>query len=166
MAGPHARVRTHVDEAAWQPDDLHPELLRGVYRYKTLVGAPAVPCPDASMGILELTRGTYPFHEHPAPEIYFVLRGRAEWTIGADTFPVREGAAIYHAPGARHRMVLRGREPLVAVWFWWAPGGRAEVLRVSSRLSADLPAPRAAGANADRPIRIPAATGRARRKTE
>lgn len=165
MASSDARVHTHVEDAAWQLDDLRPDLLRGIYRYKTLLGRPGVPCPGASMGILELTRGTYPFHEHPAPEIYFILRGRAEWAVGRESFVAREGTAIYHAPGVRHRMVHRGREPLVAVWFWWAPGGRTGVLRASSRLSADPPAPRRAGARADRPVRVPAVAGRTRRKT-
>lgn len=106
-----------------------------MYRYKTLLGTPESPSPGATMGLLELSPGTYPFHEHPAPEIYYVLRGRASWTVGTKTFEVREGTAVYHAPGLRHRMVNRGATSLLAVWFWWAPGGEPAALGAPSRLS-------------------------------
>jgi quercetin dioxygenase-like cupin family protein len=130
-----ARPYRRAEDAAWQVDELRPDILGNVYRYKTLLGTPGTPCPDAAMGILELNPGTYPFHEHPAPEAYYVIRGRAAWTVGKRTFQAREGTAIYHLPGIPHRMVNRADEPLVALWFWWAPGGRTSVLREPSRLS-------------------------------
>lgn len=86
------------------------------------------------MGLLELDPGIYPFHSHPAPEIYFVVSGQAEWTVGDETFEAVPGTAIYHPPGVRHQMVNRGPETLKTVWFWWAPEGRTEVLDVPSRL--------------------------------
>ena len=135
--GPTPRPYRRPREASWKWDDLRPDLLRDVYRYKTLLGNADAPSPGAAMGVLELMPGTYPFHEHPAPEIYYVVRGRASWTVGKRTFEAREGTAIYHAPNARHRMVNRGRQPLLAVWFWWAPGGDARVLRKPSRLSVE-----------------------------
>jgi quercetin dioxygenase-like cupin family protein len=81
------------------------------------------------MGILELDAGGYyPAHAHPAPEIYFVTGGEAEWTVGEETFTARPGVAIYHAPHTPHRMINKGSETLRAIWFWWAPDGSAEVL--------------------------------------
>lgn len=133
-----------AEEVPWQFDELRPDLLREVYRYKTLLGTPGLRCRDAAMGILELSRGTYPFHEHTAPEAYYVIRGTATWTVGKRTFPAREGTAIYHRPGVRHQMVNRAANPVVALWFWWAPGGRTSVLREPSRLSSQ-PGPRPRG---------------------
>ncbi len=138
---PASRPYRRAGEVRWQWDDLRPDLLKDVYRYKTLLGTDNTPAAGAAMGVLELTPGTYPFHEHPAPEIYYVLRGRATWTVGEKTFTAREGTAIYHAPGARHRMVNRTQEPLLAVWFWWAPGGDLAVLREPSRIIGDTSTP-------------------------
>ncbi|MGH2453884.1 MAG: cupin domain-containing protein [bacterium] len=124
----------HADQAAWGGTRTYPDWLRKIYRVRSLVGFGGVPCADAAMGLLELDPGTYPFHAHPAPEIYFVVSGQAEWTVGEDTFEAVPGTAIYHPPGARHQMVNRGPETLKTVWFWWAPEGRTEVLDVPSRL--------------------------------
>ena len=128
---------THIDtsQAAWQVSDYYPEPLRQVVRWKTLIGGNgadwigAVPQKDVILGVLDLDPGgDYPMHAHPAPEIYFVLSGSAEWTIGEETFTAGPGMAIYHAPNAPHRMVNRGAEPLRTVWLWWAPDGRTDVL--------------------------------------
>jgi oxalate decarboxylase/phosphoglucose isomerase-like protein (cupin superfamily) len=47
--------------------------------------------------------------------------------------------AIYHAPNMPHRMVNEGDEPLKAVWFWWAPAGRTEVLQGAVTLLEPMP---------------------------
>lgn len=131
-----------AEDVPWHLDDIEPVALGDVYRYKALLGIPDAPSPGATMGLVELMPGTYPFHEHPAPEIYYVLRGRATWTVGRETFLAKAGTAIYHAPGARHRMVNRADDSLLAVWFWWAPGGDASVLDEPSRLSVGPNSPR------------------------
>lgn len=101
-------------------DDLtasYPEELRRVVRYRPLVGGnrqnwAGVPEEDVLMGVLELTAGaTYPAHSHPSPEIYYVVSGIAEWTVGDETFMAEAGTAVYHAPNASHRMVNTGNEP-------------------------------------------------------
>src|SRR2546425_11101671 len=76
------------------------------------------------------TIGYYPAHAHPAPEIYFVMSGTAEWTVGEETFTAEPGTAIYHPSQVLHRMVNTGTAPLRAVWFWWAPAGHHDVLQV------------------------------------
>ena len=89
----------------------------------------ALELPEMWGGLLDLDPGGhYPTHFHPAPEIYFVLSGTAEWTIGEETFTAKPGMAIYHAPNAPHRMINTGAEPFRTVWFWWAPDGRRDVL--------------------------------------
>ena len=131
---PGSPVHTAADQAEWQVSEYYPEDLRRACRWKSLVGSAAnwaggIPQKDVVMGILELDAGGYyPAHAHPAPEIYYVTAGEAEWTVGEETFTVRPGVAIYHAAHTPHRMVNKGSEPLRAIWFWWAPDGNAEVL--------------------------------------
>ena len=92
------------------------------------------------MGILELEAGGYyPLHSHPSPEIYFILSGTAEWTVGDETFIATPGMAIYHASNVPHRMVNQGTEPLRTVWFWWAPDGSKDVLQVGVKLLEAMP---------------------------
>ena len=138
--------RMETSEAEWQVTSTYPEALRKVVRWKTLIGGNGdgpvggVPQQDVVMGVLDLDPGGYyPAHSHPAPEIYFILSGTAEWTIGEETFTAKPGMAIYHAPNMPHRMVNRGAEPLHTIWFWWAPGGRAEVLGSAVKLLEAMP---------------------------
>jgi mannose-6-phosphate isomerase-like protein (cupin superfamily) len=75
-------------------------------------------------GELELKAGGfYPAHHHPAPEIYYVLSGEAEWTVGDQTFMARPGMSIYHPALKLHKMHNKGTETLRVIYFWWAPGG-------------------------------------------
>lgn len=92
------------------------------------------------MGVLDLeVGGYYPLHSHPAPEIYFILSGTAEWTVGHETFMAEPEMAIYHASNIPHRIVNRSNEPLKTVWFWWAPNGNREVLQERIELLESLP---------------------------
>lgn len=75
-----------------------------------------------------------------------MVSGRAEWSVDDETFEAIPGTAIYHPPGAKHRMVNRGPETLSVVWFWWAPGGRTEVMDVDSQIVEDFRPERGAGA--------------------
>lgn len=138
---------TDAADAEWQVASHYPEALRQAVRWKTLVGGNGhelpggVPQQDVAMGVLELDPGGYyPAHAHPAPEIYYVVGGSAEWTVGDETFTATPGMAIYHAPHMPHRMVNNGTEKLSAVWFWWAPGGSNEVLEGAIELLEPLPA--------------------------
>jgi quercetin dioxygenase-like cupin family protein len=92
------------------------------------------------MGVLELSPGAiYPGHAHPAPEIYYVISGTTRWTVGDETFTAEPGTAIYTPPNTLHRMINTGGEVLRTVYFWWAPEGRREVLRVGSKLLESVP---------------------------
>ena len=72
---------------------------------------------DVLMGMLELApRATYPAHKHPAPELYYVMSGTADWTVGGETFAAGPGTAIYHPPNTPHRMVNTGDEVLRTVY--------------------------------------------------
>lgn len=143
-AGPANHVET--SEAKWQVTPTYPKALRNAVRWKTLIGGNGtdwiggVPQKDVILGVLDLDPGGYyPSHFHPAPEIYFVLSGSAEWTIGEETFTATPGMAIYHAPNTPHRMVNKGAEPLKTVWFWWAPDGKTDVLAGDVKFSEAMP---------------------------
>jgi len=83
--------------------------------------------------------GYYPLHFHPAPEIYYVIEGTARWTVGEETFLAKPGTAIYHRPNIPHRTVNTGKKKLKVFWIWYAPGGKEEVLEISSRLIEPMP---------------------------
>ncbi len=135
---------THIsaNDLPWSTAASYPEALQRVVRWKTLVGQdPGVPVAEVRLGLLELDPGGYyPAHAHPAPEIYLVLSGAAQWTVGEETFRAEAGMAIYHAPNVPHRMVNDGPTPLQAVWWWWAPEGRREVLSAGVTLLEPMPA--------------------------
>ncbi|MBS0561396.1 MAG: cupin domain-containing protein [Proteobacteria bacterium] len=59
----------------------------------------------------------YPWHAHPAREIYIVLSGRACWSQDHETGFQEPGAVIYHAPGVPHAMRTED-EPLLAFYAW------------------------------------------------
>lgn len=135
-----------ADQAEWQVSATYPDALRQVVRWKTLIGSNGadplggIPQKDVRFGILDLDPGGYyPLHAHPAPEIYFVLSGTAEWTVGEETFSAKSGMAIYHAANMPHRMVNTKSEPLKTIWFWWAPDGRADVLDQEVQLLEPMP---------------------------
>src|SRR5262245_17470017 len=100
---PTAPPASHVavKDVAWTGSRQYPPELLKVYRYKPLIGGQrgAVPQEDMLMGVLELAPGAiYPAHKHPAPELYYVMSGKARWTVGEETFEAGPGMAIYHPP--------------------------------------------------------------------
>ncbi|MBI4640386.1 MAG: cupin domain-containing protein, partial [Candidatus Tectomicrobia bacterium] len=129
MEKPALKAWTQADEVEWRKSSTYPSWLTEIIRAKYLITAERNGCHEAFFGLFELDPGDYPFHFHPAPEIYYILQGSAEWTVDQETFTATPGTAIYHPPYARHRMVNQGPEKLVAIWVWWAPGGDTEVLK-------------------------------------
>lgn len=128
----------------WLPIGSEPgyEALQKVCRYMPLIGGnyenwKGIPQQEVLFGVLELAPGGYyPGHHHPAPEIYYVLSGEAEWTVGDQTFLAQPGSAIYHPTLKLHRMVNKGKEPLRVIYFWWAPGGDPKVFNEYNFLEA------------------------------
>ncbi len=92
------------------------------FRYKTLVGGQNSPVQGKNVffGEAEFAPGAiYVGHNHPAPEIYYVVSGEAEWTVDGKTFKATPGTVIYAKPYAVHRMVNVGEGILKTVWMWW-----------------------------------------------
>jgi quercetin dioxygenase-like cupin family protein len=134
----------HVNDSQleWTTASSYPAELQKVVHWKMLIGGepPSVPQKDALMGVLDLEAGGYyPLHSHPSPEIYYIISGSAEWTVGDETFTAAPGTAIYHASNVPHRMVNHGSEALRTVWFWWAPNGERDVLQVGVQLLESMP---------------------------
>jgi mannose-6-phosphate isomerase-like protein (cupin superfamily) len=136
---------THINlrDVEWTSSEQYPDELRKIYRYKALIGgnwSGVMPHDEVFMGILELApKTTYPAHQHPAPEIYYVISGIAEWSVDDETFVVESGTAIHHHPNALHRMVNIGDDVLRLVYFWWSPNGNQQVLKVASKLLEPVP---------------------------
>ena len=113
------------EEFPWQTNPTYPNELRRKYRYRLLVDDPYM-----SMGILELDVGAvYPAHCHTAPEVYFLLEGKARWRIGGEESEISAGALMHHAPADIHEFENIGDVPLKLIWIWWAKDGQTEVLR-------------------------------------
>lgn len=114
-----------------------------VARWKTLVGGiegGQIEQRDIQFGLWELApRATYHGHKHLAPEVYYILGGRAQWTVGEDSREVSAGTTIYTQPGQVHKMVNLGDEPVQAIWLWWAPGGDAEVFKAPYEFTEPAP---------------------------
>ena len=102
-----------------------------IHRWKTLVGGGAggrIDPDDILFGTWELApNAIYHGHKHETPEIYYIVSGKALWTVGEETREVTKGMAIYTKPGAVHKMVNLLDQPLQAVWVWWAPNGDRKV---------------------------------------
>lgn len=131
--GDSERSRTHIDDIEWTTNFTYSEELWKVYRYKPLVRDALVDWKgiahdDVRMGLQELDPGAaYPTHHHPSPEIYVVLSGRAQWTLGEKSFVANPGTAVYTPPDTKHRIENTGTTPLRWLYFWWAPGGDVSV---------------------------------------
>jgi quercetin dioxygenase-like cupin family protein len=137
-----SNIYGNVDQFEWKTASTYPEDLQKVVHWKTLIGgeSPSIAQKDVLMGVLDLEAGGfYPLHSHPAPEIYYIMSGTAEWTVGEETFIVVPGTAVYHSPNVPHRMVNHGYEPLRTVWFWWAPKGERDVLQEGVELLESMP---------------------------
>ena len=95
-----------------------PGLERGL-RWAELVG-PAAPwrSDTVCLGLLLLAPGLfYPPHRHPAVEVYRLVAGEAQWTVGSVTRRLGPGDTVLHASGAAHAM-RTSADPLLAIYTW------------------------------------------------
>jgi mannose-6-phosphate isomerase-like protein (cupin superfamily) len=97
---------------------------------KVLIGPDgAIVNQEISMAIMVINPGrTYPLHNHAAPEVYYVLEGKAKCTWGKDEFQVCPGTAIRTNPETPHRIEVIGDQKFRAIAFWWSPGGNSKIL--------------------------------------
>lgn len=144
----------HVDQALKKANASYPSWYRGLadkgladassrYWYTSLISPQryADQQPDAEQlyfGSLQLKPGeTYPAHNHPAHEFYYVVSGQADWYVNDERQAVRAGSVIIHRPFDVHGWVnTSATEPLQLVWAWWLEEQEAEdVLEQSARFT-------------------------------
>ena len=114
----------------------YPQSLLDNFSGKPLLGPKAhLKSDEGHIGLLELAPGTdYPAHIHPWPEAYYIVNGSAECVWGEDKFTAEPGTTIYAPPNTSHAMKVISEEPVLAIIFGWAPGGRKEVFDEDGRL--------------------------------
>lgn len=56
--------------------------------------------------------GRQRLHHHEAEQVYFILDGGGEMTVGQETAPVGPGDCVFIPGGAPHGLVNSGEEPL------------------------------------------------------
>lgn len=111
-----------------------------IQRWKTLVGGDPAENSDILFGLWELApHAIYHGHRHESPAIYYILSGRAIWTVGEESREVTQGSLIRTPPGESHRMENLGDEKLQAIWVWWAPNGDQSVFEADYIFTEDAP---------------------------
>jgi quercetin dioxygenase-like cupin family protein len=129
---------SHEENARPRANASYPDWFRGTgldgwadersrYHYTELVGPLSADTKLLANGVhfgtFVLQPGTtYPAHNHPAPEIYFILEGTADWWVDDEHQRVKPGSIILHRPHAVHGWRNDGDRPLKAVWVWWSEG--------------------------------------------
>ena len=69
-------------------------------------------------------------------ELMFVYKGRGEYSIDGQSFPIEPETMIFAPAGLEHRIVNTGTETLSVVFFY-SPPGPEQNIRVLSRASGD-----------------------------
>ena len=74
--------------------------------------------PQCRVGFTLMAADTfYPWHAHPAIELYLVIAGRAEWTASDTRQEVPPGGFVLHRSNEPHAMRTL-TEPLLALYSW------------------------------------------------
>lgn len=132
------------DEAPKKSNKKYPAWFRGngangkadensMYWYTELIGPKAynitkqMNAENIYCGTLSLApNATYPAHNHPASEFYFILSGQAEWYINDEKKNVKAGDLMYHRPFEAHGWKNTSKtEPMKCFYCWWKEEGDA-----------------------------------------
>ncbi len=109
-----------------------------MYNVREFIGrAGEINSDEIRVGYVTLKVGAdYPPHSHPAPEIYIQINGTVEWTVGTETKQVDKTTAINITPNTNHSMKNLGDKNADLIYFWYAPGGKKELLNTDAKLEA------------------------------
>ncbi|MFP7287378.1 dimethylsulfonioproprionate lyase family protein [Shouchella clausii] len=66
--------------------------------------------------------GSIPLHSHENEEVYIILSGKGEMTVGEETEIVEGVTAVYIPPNTKHSLINTGKENLTILYIY-APAG-------------------------------------------
>lgn len=105
---------------------------------KTLLSRPPLHEFEVYAGEFEVggSTGPEPYVHGGAHEMFLVLRGEVELTLGAERFVLREGDSIEYATSTPHRTVNIGKVPAETLWIIAPPtSGPVELDQYTARTS-------------------------------
>ena len=108
-------------------------------RTQNLVGgASPIQAKNFCMGYvtLEPNGGQVPWHNQEQEEVYFVLEGTGEMSLGAGRQIMTSGQVVYIPPGVFHQLTNVGKEPLRMI-YCYGPAG--DVAHWRQELEGTLP---------------------------
>lgn len=62
--------------------------------------------------------GGVPLHRHHNEEVYIILRGTGEMTVGDEELAISAGSAVYLPPNVPHALRNTGGEDLLVLWVY------------------------------------------------
>ncbi|HWK74271.1 MAG TPA: cupin domain-containing protein [Povalibacter sp.] len=84
------------------------------------------------------------FHKRHA-EVFYIVDGEVEWTVGGETHVVGPGELVYIPPNTPHKVRVVGGKPMHTL-FMFTPGGyedQSEIMRQFSKQELDTPVAKA-----------------------
>ncbi len=88
-------------------------------RTRVFAGVAGLPARNFVMGQSQVyPGGGIPRHAHENEEVYLILKGRAQMTVGDTTFEVAEGMAVYLPPHTPHELRNLGGEDVVLLFVY------------------------------------------------
>ncbi len=86
---------------------------------RVLAGVAGLPAQRFAMGHSTVyPGGRVPLHQHANEEVYVILRGDGEMTVGGEHITVTEGSAVYLPPGVPHELRNTGGDDLMLMWVY------------------------------------------------
>ncbi len=114
-------IRPQIKQLHWQQNqNYRGQQFSEKYAYSEFIGPDGIAhSSDIRIGLLLIAPGTiYPYHHHPADEIYFVLSGEGRFKVPER--PARvcpSGQFVTHPSGIDHQIETR-ENLLLALYFW------------------------------------------------
>lgn len=114
-----AGTRVAAEEVEWETWDDRALAARSKVRWRLLFSGRRTPTQTMSMGLYEIAPGSQlPLHHHDPAEIYHLLGGEGTAEIEGVVHELRAGVSLFIPPGARHRVINTGTEPLRALFIF------------------------------------------------
>ncbi len=114
-------IRPHIDQLHWQRNaNYDDESFSQTYAFCELIGPMGhAYSKNLRFGMLYMAPGTlYPFHTHPADEVYYVLSGQARFKVPDRPWRVCPiGQFVFHDSNVPHQ--IESRESHVLALYWW-----------------------------------------------